>query len=132
MSRIFLVDTSGSLPVSDMDRVKSLLNVGDRVVMFDHLSYDMGLMDSQSAIDNLRFYGGGGTLLAQALEFVASSYPNLPVTIFTDGCLPDRDEAKEVVERFGIVVEEIVPFTGAHENLIKPLEESLNARVAQR
>lgn len=123
--RAFLIDTSGGFPVSDMDRIKSLLRVGDQVVMFDTRSYDAGLMDSQSAIDNLQFYGGGGTLLAQALTFVALNYPNLSVTIFTDGYISDLADARDVVERFGVTVEEIIPFTGSIESVMNRFEEAL-------
>lgn len=91
--RAFLIDTSGSFPVSEMDRVRNLLKIGDRVIMFDTRAYDKGIMDCRAAIDLLQFEGSGGTSLSAALTHVGKTCPNAPVTIITDGFIFDVPEA---------------------------------------
>ena len=123
--RAFLIDTSGSFPAREMIRIRDLLRVGDRVIMFDTRAYDKGVMTSQAAISLMQFEGGGGTSLSTALTHVGKTCPNAPVTIITDGFIFDIPEAVEVAEQYMIKVAEILPFLSCSHNNIKELQEKL-------
>lgn len=122
--RAFLIDTSGSFPLSEMGRIKSLLRVGDRVIMFDMVAHDCGVMDCQAAITMLQFVGGGGTSLSAAMLSVGQSCPNAPVTIITDGFIFDIAEAREIADFYMLKVAEIIPFETSSHNDISRLKEA--------
>lgn len=113
MSRIILVDTSGGFSVNDIKPLKKIIRVGDRVIMFDHNVYDQGIMQSQNHIDSLKFMGGGGTLLAQALKYIGQNFLDPRVSIFTDGYIPDIQESKEIINEYDIVVKEVFAWSSA-------------------
>lgn len=124
--RAFLIDTSGSFPASEMTRVRDLLRVGDRVIMFDTRVYDKGIIDSHAAITMLQFEGGGGTCITNAMTFVGKHCPNAPVTIVTDGFIYDVAEAVEVADFYMIKVDEVLPFLDSDAAFIQHIKEAFS------
>ncbi len=89
--RVVLIDTSGSLPQDMVERIRSRIQVGDHVLMFDTQVYDAGVMRSKDQIDSFPLWGGGGTSLIPALEKVRSLNPSETIC-FTDGYIFDAHQ----------------------------------------
>lgn len=88
--RVVLIDTSGSLPYDFVERIRSRIKIGDRVIMFDHQVHDGGVMKSMDQINTFPLVGGGGTALEPAIAKARSLNPS-EVICFTDGYIHDID-----------------------------------------
>jgi hypothetical protein len=100
--RAVLIDTSGSLPVSEISRIRSELKVGDKVICFDCRPHVIGTMKSQDHINYFQFIGGGGSLLCPALRIVKDFKG--PIAVYTDGYVHDMFEVRQLIIDNGLNV----------------------------
>lgn len=124
-SRILLIDSSGGIPRQEMVRIQSLIQVGDRVIMFDTDPMDRGFLNSREEIDDLRWTGGGGTMLSKTLQLVASLGLGLPVSVVTDGYIYDAKQAGDLARRQDINITDVIPFEGSNPSAIEELKKEL-------
>lgn len=89
--RAILIDTSGSADPEVFDRIRNEINVGDFVAMFDTKVYILGMMRSRRDIDGFKIIGGGGTLIAPALES-ARNHGYEDIVVYSDGMFADQSD----------------------------------------
>ncbi len=86
-----LIDTSGGMAQPALEEIRKDIKIGDLVVMFDTHLHLEGVMTSQDQIDTFKFRGGGGTLLAPALEYAVSREAS-EIVVYSDGYFADRSD----------------------------------------
>jgi hypothetical protein len=80
--RTIMVDTSGGIHDSTLEKIRSELRIGDLVACFDTQIYGIEAMQSQSDIDKYVFAGGGGTALEPVIAFCGEA--GNPAVIYSD------------------------------------------------
>lgn len=100
---IRMIDTSHSIPIATLNKIKPEIQVGDRVIMFNsEVTFDK-VMTSQSQITGMEFVGGCGTLLAPAIK--AASDSKAPIYCYSDGYFSDgyKMTAPDIEGRFKLI-----------------------------